>query len=175
MNLEEGIQDVDVVIMLRLQRERMSGALLLPSEHEYYKLYGLTEERLEAAKADAIVMHPGPINRGVEMDSQVADGPRSVILQQVSYGIAVRMAVMAMAMQTQGGSTMSHPTTISILNGHLIDPANQIDAANGPAYQLTVRSWPLGAHQQISLRNRPSMPVALYRLPWIGRSQRPPA
>jgi len=99
--LEEGIQDVDVVIMLRLQRERMSGALL-PSEHEYFQLYGLTDERLEAAKPDAIVMHPGPINRGVEMDSQVADGPRSVILQQVSYGIAVRMAVMAMAMQTQG-------------------------------------------------------------------------
>ncbi len=99
--LEKGIQDVDVVIMLRLQRERMSGALL-PSEHEYFQLYGLTDERLEAAKPDAIVMHPGPINRGVEMDSQVADGPRSVILQQVSYGIAVRMAVMAMAMQTQG-------------------------------------------------------------------------
>ncbi len=102
-NLEEGISDVDVVIMLRLQRERMSGALL-PSEHEYYQLYGLTDERLEAAKPDAIVMHPGPINRGVEMDSQVADGPRSVILQQVSYGIAVRMAVMAMAMQRQGGA-----------------------------------------------------------------------
>ena len=102
-DLEEGIQDVDVVIMLRLQRERMSGALL-PSEHEYYQLYGLTDERLEAAKPDAIVMHPGPINRGVEMDSQVADGPRSVILQQVSYGIAIRMAVMAMAMQRQGGA-----------------------------------------------------------------------
>jgi len=99
--LEEGIQDADVVIMLRLQRERMSGAML-PSEHEYFQLYGLTDERLEAAKPDAIVMHPGPINRGVEMDSQVADGPRSVILQQVSYGIAVRMAVMAMSMQTQG-------------------------------------------------------------------------
>lgn len=102
-NLEEGIQDVDVVIMLRLQHERMSGALL-PSEHEYYQLYGLTDERLEAAKPDAIVMHPGPINRGVEMDSQVADGPRSVILQQVSYGIAIRMAVMAMTMQRQGGA-----------------------------------------------------------------------
>jgi len=100
-SLDEGIQDVDVVIMLRLQRERMSGALL-PSEHEYFQLYGLTDKRLEAAKPDAIVMHPGPINRGVEMDSQVADGPRSVILQQVSYGIAVRMAVMAMAMQRQG-------------------------------------------------------------------------
>ena len=101
-DLEEGIGDADVVIMLRLQKERMHGALL-PSEHEYFQLYGLTDKRLEAARPDAIVMHPGPINRGVEMDSQVADGPRSVILQQVSHGIAVRMAVMAMAMQTQGG------------------------------------------------------------------------
>ena len=97
-NLEDGVKDVDVIIMLRLQRERMKGALL-PSEHEYFQLYGLTDERLENAKPDAIVMHPGPINRGVEMDSSVVDGPRSVILQQVSYGIAVRMAVMSMAMQ----------------------------------------------------------------------------
>jgi len=96
-SLEEGVKDVDVVIMLRLQKERMDGALL-PSEHEYFNLYGLTDERLENAKPDAIVMHPGPINRGVEMDSSVADGPRSVILQQVSYGIAIRMAVMSMAM-----------------------------------------------------------------------------
>jgi len=99
-DLQEGIGDVDVIIMLRLQRERM-GAALLPSEHEYFQLFGLTEERLVTAKPDAIVMHPGPINRGVEMSSQVADGPRSVILQQVSYGIAVRMAVIAMAL---GGS-----------------------------------------------------------------------
>jgi aspartate carbamoyltransferase catalytic subunit len=98
-SLEEGVKDVDVVIMLRLQKERMEGALL-PSEHEYFNLYGLTDERLENAKPDAIVMHPGPINRGVEIASSVADGPRSVILQQVSYGIAVRMAVMSMAMQT---------------------------------------------------------------------------
>ncbi|HHH39029.1 MAG TPA: aspartate carbamoyltransferase catalytic subunit [Sedimenticola sp.] len=99
-DLETGIRDVDVIIMLRLQKERMRGALL-PSEHEYFQLYGLTEERLSAAKADAIVMHPGPINRGVEMDSQVADGSRSVILQQVSFGIAVRMAVMSMALGNQ--------------------------------------------------------------------------
>lgn len=101
LNLEEGIKDVDVIIMLRLQKERMRGALL-PSEHEYYQLFGLTEERLKPAKPDAIIMHPGPINRGVEMDSQVADGPRSVILQQVSFGIAIRMAVMSMAMGTAG-------------------------------------------------------------------------
>ncbi len=97
-NLEEGIRDADVIIMLRLQKERM-GSALLPSEHEYFQLFGLTERRLQAAKPDAIVMHPGPINRGVEMDSQVADGPRSVILQQVSFGIAIRMAVMAMTMR----------------------------------------------------------------------------
>ena len=98
--LREGVRDADVVIMLRLQRERMRGALL-PSEHEYFKLFGLTEERLATAKPDAIVMHPGPINRGVEMDSQLADGPRSVILEQVSNGIAVRMAVMSMCIGTQ--------------------------------------------------------------------------
>ncbi len=101
-DLDEGIKDVDVVIMLRLQKERMQGAML-PSEHEYFRLYGLTEKRLQVAKPDAIVMHPGPINRGVEMDSEVADGPRSVILEQVSNGIAVRMAVMSIAMSNAGG------------------------------------------------------------------------
>ncbi|MBA1148372.1 aspartate carbamoyltransferase catalytic subunit [Ectothiorhodospiraceae bacterium WFHF3C12] len=96
-DMEHGLADVDVVIMLRLQRERMAGALL-PSEHEYYRLYGLTEEKLRRAKPDAIVMHPGPINRGVEIDSAVADGPQSVILKQVTNGIAVRMAVMSMTL-----------------------------------------------------------------------------
>ncbi len=95
--LEEGLEDVDVIIMLRLQRERMRSALL-PSEKEYFHSYGLNEAKLKVAKEDAIVMHPGPINRGVEIDSQVADGKRSVILQQVSHGIAIRMAVMAMSM-----------------------------------------------------------------------------
>ncbi|MEJ2644366.1 MAG: aspartate carbamoyltransferase catalytic subunit [Gammaproteobacteria bacterium] len=108
-NLTDGIRDADVVIMLRLQRERMQGALL-PSEHEYFQLFGLTEERLAHAKPDAIVMHPGPINRGVEMDSQVADGPRSVILQQVTHGIAVRMAVMSMAMR-QKAAPETEPET----------------------------------------------------------------
>jgi aspartate carbamoyltransferase catalytic subunit len=92
-NLDEGLKDVDVIIMLRLQNERMSGALL-PSAQEYFKSWGLTPERLALAKPDAIVMHPGPMNRGVEIDSQVADGPQSVILNQVTFGIAVRMAVM---------------------------------------------------------------------------------
>ncbi len=96
----DGLSDVDVVIMLRLQNERMQSALL-PSEREYYKLYGLTQEKLKRARPDAIVMHPGPINRGVEIESGVADGPQSVILNQVGYGIAVRMAVMSMAMSGQ--------------------------------------------------------------------------
>ena len=93
-NLDEGLKDVDVIIMLRLQNERMSGALL-PSAQEYFKSWGLTPERLALAAPDAIVMHPGPMNRGVEIDSQVADGPQSVILKQVTFGIAVRMAVMS--------------------------------------------------------------------------------
>ena len=96
-DLDEGLRDADVVIMLRLQKERMQGAML-PSEGEYFRTYGLTEERLKRAKPDAIVMHPGPINRGVEIASSVADGPQSVILEQVSNGIAVRMAVMSMTL-----------------------------------------------------------------------------
>src|SRR5690554_7879122 len=86
--------------MLRLQQERMQDALL-PAGSEFYKQYGLTVDRLKLAKPDAIVMHPGPINRGIEIESTVADGAQSVILNQVSYGIAVRMAVMAMAMSGQ--------------------------------------------------------------------------
>ena len=82
-------------VMLRLQNERMRGALL-PSSGEYFKHYGLTAEKLARAMPDAIVMHPGPMNRGVEIDSPVADGARSVILPQVTFGIAVRMAVMSM-------------------------------------------------------------------------------
>lgn len=93
-NMEAGLKDVDVVMMLRLQNERMSGALL-PSSEEFFQTFGLTPERLALARPDAIVMHPGPMNRGVEIDSAVADGKQSVILPQVTYGIAVRMAVMA--------------------------------------------------------------------------------
>jgi aspartate carbamoyltransferase catalytic subunit len=88
-----GLKDVDVVIMLRLQQERMTGALL-PSAAEFFKSYGLTPDKLALARPDAIVMHPGPMNRGVEIDSAVADGRQSVILPQVTFGIAVRMAVM---------------------------------------------------------------------------------
>ena len=99
--MDQGLAGVDVIVMLRLQKERMSGAFL-PSEHEYFSYFGLTEERLAKAKPDAIVMHPGPINRGVEIDSRVADGPQSVILQQVGNGIAVRMAVMSMVLGGYG-------------------------------------------------------------------------
>ena len=92
--LDDGIRGADVIIMLRLQNERMRGALL-PSAQEYFAHYGLTPERLAHAKPDAIVMHPGPMNRGVEIDSRVADGNAAVILPQVTFGIAVRMAVMS--------------------------------------------------------------------------------
>jgi len=93
-DMNAGLKDVDVIIMLRLQNERMSGALL-PSAQEFFKSYGLTTERLALAKPDAIVMHPGPMNRGVEIESAVADGAQAVILPQVTFGIAVRMAVMS--------------------------------------------------------------------------------
>jgi aspartate carbamoyltransferase catalytic subunit len=94
-DMATGLKDADVVIMLRLQNERMNGALL-PSAQEFFKSYGLTAAKLARAKPDAIVMHPGPMNRGVEIDSGVADGVQSVILPQVTFGIAVRMGVMAM-------------------------------------------------------------------------------
>jgi aspartate carbamoyltransferase catalytic subunit len=93
-DMRAGLRDADVVVMLRLQSERMKGALL-PSSGEYFKHYGLTMEKLAAAREDVIVMHPGPMNRGVEIESSVADGARSVILPQVTFGIAVRMAVMS--------------------------------------------------------------------------------
>ena len=94
-DMSEGLKGCDVIIMLRLQNERMNG-VLLPSAGEFFKCYGLTAEKLALAKPDAIVMHPGPMNRGVEIDSPVADGTQSVILPQVTFGIAVRMAVMSM-------------------------------------------------------------------------------
>lgn len=98
-DLDGGIEGADVIVMLRLQRERMSGAFI-PSEREYFARFGLTEGRLVRAKPDVIVMHPGPINRGVEIDSQVADGLQSVILRQVHYGIPIRMAIMSLAMRS---------------------------------------------------------------------------
>ena len=92
-DMNKGIKDADVIIMLRLQKERMHDALI--SMDSYYDDYGLNKNRLEYAKSDVIVMHPGPINRGIEIESSVADGPNSVILNQVSYGISVRMAIMS--------------------------------------------------------------------------------
>jgi aspartate carbamoyltransferase catalytic subunit len=93
--MKEGLKDVDVIMMLRIQKERMSNKTV-PSESEYFKSFGLTQKRLKIAKDDALVLHPGPINRGVEIESEVADGKQSVILNQVKYGIAIRMAVMVM-------------------------------------------------------------------------------
>jgi aspartate carbamoyltransferase catalytic subunit len=93
-DMAKGLKDVDVIMMLRLQNERMQGAFL-PSPQEFFKSYGLTAEKLALAKPDAIVLHPGPMNRGVEIDSSVADGKQSVILPQVTFGIAIRMAVMS--------------------------------------------------------------------------------
>jgi aspartate carbamoyltransferase catalytic subunit len=109
-DLQAGIQDADVIIMLRLQRERMESALI-PSEKEYFQLYGLTEKRLQQANKNAIIMHPGPINRGVEIASEVADGNQSVILDQVHFGIAIRMAVLSMAMT--GNLATRHTEAIS--------------------------------------------------------------
>ena len=100
-DMKAGLKDVDVVMMLRLQNERMNGAML-PSAQEYFKTYGLTQEKLSLAKPDAIVLHPGPMNR--DIDSSVADGAQSVILPQVTYGIAIRMAVMAILAGGQGSN-----------------------------------------------------------------------
>jgi len=93
-SIEEGLRGVDVVMTLRIQKERMEAGQV-PEGLAFFRQYGLTQERLGLAKSDAIVMHPGPMNRGVEIDSAVADGPQSVILNQVTFGIAVRMAVMS--------------------------------------------------------------------------------
>ncbi len=92
-SMADGLRGADVVMMLRLQLERMNGAFI-PSTREYYRFYGLDSEKLTAAKDGALVMHPGPMNRGVEISSDIADGPQSVIREQVEMGVAVRMAVL---------------------------------------------------------------------------------
>lgn len=92
-DMREGLRDVDIVMMLRLQRERMAGAFV-PSTREYYRYFGLDADKLAVAKPDALVMHPGPMNRGVEIDTEVADGAQSLIREQVEMGVAVRMAVL---------------------------------------------------------------------------------
>jgi aspartate carbamoyltransferase catalytic subunit len=101
--IDEAVEGADVVMMLRLQHERMQG-LFLPSLREYFTLFGLTPARLARAAEDVIVMHPGPMNRGVEIDSEVADGPWSVILDQVANGVAVRMAVLYLLAGGEGES-----------------------------------------------------------------------
>ncbi len=103
-DMAEGLRDVDVVMMLRLQKERMDGGFI-PSEREYYHRYGLDAQKLAHAKSDAIVMHPGPMNRGVEIDGTIADDiNRSVIQEQVEMGVAVRMAAMDLLMQARRGT-----------------------------------------------------------------------
>ncbi|MCG6115798.1 MAG: aspartate carbamoyltransferase catalytic subunit [Mesorhizobium sp.] len=97
--MEDGLKGADVVMMLRLQRERMAGAFV-PSVREYFRFYGLDAAKLKLAKDDAIVMHPGPMNRGVEIASEIADGGQSVIQEQVEMGVAVRMAVMEAVLET---------------------------------------------------------------------------
>ncbi len=92
-DMMSGLKDADVVMMLRLQRERMNGGFV-PSTREYFRYFGLDAEKLAFAKPDALVMHPGPMNRGVEIDSGIADGPQSRIREQVEMGVAVRMAVL---------------------------------------------------------------------------------
>ena len=101
--IEDSLEGADVIIMLRIQRERQNRKLF-PSTREYSKFYGLTKERLDLAKDDAIVMHPGPINRGIELSSEIADNARSVILEQVSNGIAVRMAMLYHVAQSRAGN-----------------------------------------------------------------------
>lgn len=103
-DIDAGLKDVDVIIMLRLQKERMNGALI-PSENEYFQRYGLNQRRLKLANKTALVMHPGPVNRGVEISSNVADGPQSTILEQVSHGLSVRMAVMSLCLGSSGGQS----------------------------------------------------------------------
>jgi aspartate carbamoyltransferase catalytic subunit len=92
-DMRAGLKDVDIVMMLRLQRERMNGGFV-PSVREYFRFFGLDAEKLKQARPDALVMHPGPMNRGVEIDSAIADGPQSLIREQVEMGVAVRMAVL---------------------------------------------------------------------------------
>src|SRR5258708_40370610 len=124
--MREGFAGCDVVVMLRLQSERMKGALL-PSPGEYFKHYGLTAEKLSLAKPDAIVMHPGPMNRGIEIDSAVADGERSVILPQVTFGIAVRMAVVGMVRgHWHKDDPRKRNLTVENQTGHLVRPKHRV-------------------------------------------------
>ena len=113
-DMQKGLRDVDVVMMLRLQKERMDGGFI-PSEREYYHRYGLDSEKLAAAKEDAIVMHPGPMNRGVEIDSEIADDiTRSVIQEQVEMGVAVRMAAMDLLARNRRNTGLQETEELSV-------------------------------------------------------------
>jgi aspartate carbamoyltransferase catalytic subunit len=101
-SVDEAVADADVIMMLRIQQERMQGAFF-PSTREYFQVFGMTPERVKRAAPDTIIMHPGPMNRGVEIASEVADGPYSVILEQVANGVAVRMAVLYLLAGGQEG------------------------------------------------------------------------
>ena len=106
IRIEPAIEGADVVMMLRIQRERLGGALF-PTLREYARVYGLNQRRLALAKPDALVMHPGPMNRGVEIADDVADGSQSVILDQVEAGVSVRMAVLYHAASEAGTDVQS--------------------------------------------------------------------
>ena len=126
-SMVDGLKDADVVMMLRLQRERMAGSYV-PSVREYFRHYGLDATKLANAKSDALVMHPGPMNRGVEIASDVADGPQSVIQEQVEMGVAVRMAVMEALLELAPQSRGSRIMTATLLhNGRVIDPSRGLD------------------------------------------------
>ena len=129
-NLDQGIEGADVIISLRLQKERMIAADI-PDEETYFEGFGLTIDRLKLAKPDAIVMHPGPVNRGIELSSNVADGPQSVILQQVTNGIAVRMAVMEIL--AGAFQLMSQPINYELAKDalHKLNTDDTISSAHG--------------------------------------------
>ena len=137
-DMDKGLADADVVMMLRLQVERMSGAFV-PSLREYYQFYGLTEQKLARAKPGALVMHPGPMNRGVEIDSSVADGAQSVIREQVEMGVAVRMAILdgldrraAREQQHDGSANRSRRPTSTPMSW---PPAQGLDGTGGILFE----------------------------------------
>ena len=168
--MREGLKDIDVVMMLRLQNERMNGALL-PSAQEFYKSYGLTPEKLAVAKPDAIVLHPGPMNRGVEIDSSVADGKQSVILPQVTFGIAIRMAVMSMLAGSRKKQCVDE-------DPHQGRPAHRPEARHGRREGRLRRRRQGGRHRRDAcrlLRQPRAGRGGAHRLPGTRRPRRAPA
>ena len=142
-DMREGLRDCDVVVMLRLQNERMNGALL-PSAQEFFKSYGLTAEKLALAKPDAIVMHPGPMNRGIEISSEIADGGRSLILDQVTNGVAVRMAVLYLL--AGGAGKSENGAKKNGKNGHGGSSTVREGVSEPPAARGPRKGIPSGVH-----------------------------